>query len=61
MIRIGITAEPYEAIERTLALGSVAYEAEANAKGERIILARRSAGRQARRDAGPGGEATAMR
>ena len=37
MIRIAITVEAYEAIVATLPLGSVAYEAEPNAKGERLI------------------------
>jgi hypothetical protein len=33
MIRIAITAEAFEAITRTLPLGSVGYEAEANERG----------------------------
>ena len=37
MIKIAITAEAFEAIARTLALGSVGYEAEANERGERVI------------------------
>jgi len=37
MIRIAITAEVYEAIAATLALGSVGYEAETTAKGVRPI------------------------
>ena len=37
MIRIAITAEAYEAIARTLALGSVAAESQANENGERLI------------------------
>ena len=37
MIRIAITVEAYEAIVATLPLGTVAYEPEPNAKGERLI------------------------
>src|SRR5271166_2479648 len=37
MIRIAITVEAYEAIVATLPMGSVAYEPEPNAKGERLI------------------------
>jgi hypothetical protein len=37
MIRIAITAEAYEAIERTLALGTVACEPQPNENGERVI------------------------
>ena len=37
MIRIAITAEAYEAIERTLALGTVACEPQPNENGERLI------------------------
>ena len=37
MIRIAITAEAYEAIARTLALGTVASEPQPNANGERVI------------------------
>jgi hypothetical protein len=37
MIRIAITAEAFEAIARTLLLGSVAYETEANERGERLV------------------------
>jgi hypothetical protein len=37
MIRIAISAEAFEAIARTLPLGSVGYENEANEKGERLI------------------------
>ena len=34
---IAITVEAFEAIARTLPLGSVGYEAEANERGERLI------------------------
>ncbi len=37
MIRIAISVEAYEAIARTLPLGSVAVEAEPNERGERLI------------------------
>ena len=37
MIRIAISVEAFEAIARTLPLGSVAVEAEANERGERLI------------------------
>ena len=37
MIRIAISVAAYEAICATLPLGSVAVEAEANERGERLI------------------------
>ncbi len=37
MIRIAITVEAYEAIAATLPLGTVAFEPQLNAKGERLI------------------------
>jgi hypothetical protein len=37
MIRISITAQAFDAIAKTLPLGSVAYEAGANAKGQQMI------------------------
>ncbi len=37
MIKIAITVEAFDAIATTLQLGSVAYEPELNAKGERLI------------------------
>ena len=37
MIKIAVTAAAYEAIAATLPVGSVGYEAEASAKGERHI------------------------
>jgi hypothetical protein len=39
MVRIAIAAEAFEAIERTLALGTVACEPEPNENGERLIWA----------------------
>jgi hypothetical protein len=37
MIKIAISAEAFEAIARTLPLGSVGYESEPNERGERLI------------------------
>jgi len=37
MIRLAITQAAFEAIAATLPLGSVGYEAEADANGERLI------------------------
>jgi hypothetical protein len=37
MIKIAITVEAFEAIARTLPVGSVGYEAEPNERGERLI------------------------
>ncbi len=37
MVRIAISVEAFEAIARTLPLGSVAYETEANERGERNV------------------------
>ncbi len=37
MIRIAITAVAFEAVARTLPFGSVAYEPQLNAKGERLV------------------------
>ena len=37
MIRIATTVEAFEAIARTLSVGWVAYEAEADERGERLI------------------------
>jgi hypothetical protein len=37
MIRTAITVEVFEAIAKTLPLGSVGYEAEPNERGERLI------------------------
>jgi hypothetical protein len=38
MIRIAISVEAFEAIAKTLPVGSVGYEAEANERGERLIV-----------------------
>jgi hypothetical protein len=37
MIRIAISAEAFEAIARTLPLGSVSFENKSNTKGERYV------------------------
>ena len=37
MVRIAISEAAFEAIARTLLLGSVGYESEANEHGERLI------------------------
>ena len=37
MVRIAISVEAFEAIARTLPVGSVGYEAEPNERGERLI------------------------
>jgi hypothetical protein len=37
MVRIAISEAAFEAIARTLPLGSVGYENKTNAKGERLI------------------------
>ena len=37
MIRISITSAAFEAIASTLPLGSVGFEREAGAKGERLV------------------------
>jgi hypothetical protein len=39
MIKIAISVEAFEAIARTLPLGSVGYENEANERGEQLRLA----------------------
>jgi hypothetical protein len=52
MVRIAISAEAFEAIARTLPLGSVGFENEANERGERLIWLEGRDGGPARRDAG---------
>jgi hypothetical protein len=54
MIRIAISVEAFEAIARTLPLGSVGYEAEPNERGERTVSLEGGLGQPARRDARPG-------
>ena len=38
LIKIAISVEAFEAIAKTLPVGSVGYEAEANERGERLIV-----------------------
>ena len=38
MIKIAISVEAFEAIAKTLPVGSVGYEAELDEKGERLIV-----------------------
>jgi hypothetical protein len=54
MIRIAITAAAFEAIKATLPLGSVAYEAEVTAKGERLIWIEPSVVDRLKATRGPG-------
>jgi hypothetical protein len=42
MIRIAISAEAFEAIARTLPLGSVSFESATNENGERLIWLKRA-------------------
>jgi hypothetical protein len=54
MIRIAITVEAFEAIARTLALGSVGYENQINERGERLIWLDRAVVARLRAMRGPG-------
>jgi hypothetical protein len=56
MIKIAITAAAYDAIARTLPLGSVGYEAEANERGKRLIWFEAALVDQDRSNAGAGRE-----
>jgi hypothetical protein len=47
MVRIAISEEAYEAIARTLALGTVACEPQPNENGERLIWLEERLARQA--------------
>ena len=47
MVRIAITQAAFEAIAKTLPLGSVGYENKVNEKGERLIWLDRGGGRSA--------------
>jgi hypothetical protein len=38
MVRIAISVEAFEAIARTLPLGSVGYDSKTNERGERLIV-----------------------
>jgi hypothetical protein len=52
LVRIAISLEAFEAIARTIPLGSVGYEAEASERGQRLI--RLEDAMAARRDARAG-------
>jgi hypothetical protein len=54
MIRIAISQAAFEAIAATLPLGSVAYEAETDANGERLIWLPRAVVDRLRSLRGPG-------
>jgi hypothetical protein len=54
MIRFAITEAAFKAITATLPLGSVAYEAEVTAKGERLIWIDPSVVDRLRATRGPG-------
>ena len=54
MVRIAITLAAFEAIARTLPLGSVGYENEANGRGERYVWLDRKVVNQLRALRGPG-------
>jgi len=55
MFNIAITEAAFEAIARTLPLGSVGFENKTNERGEKLVRLRGGLGR-ARRDAGAGRE-----
>ena len=54
MVRISITAEAFDAIAATLPLGSVGFERETDAKGERGIWVEASVADKLRAMRGPG-------
>jgi hypothetical protein len=54
MVRIAITVEAFEAIARTLPLGSVGYENRINERGERLIWLDRAVIDRLRAIRGPG-------
>ena len=54
MIRIAISVESFEAIARTLPLGSVGYENTTNERGERLIWLDHSVVARLRALRGPG-------
>jgi len=57
MVRIAISVEAFEAIARTLPLGSVGYEAKANERGQRTVWleagGQRAIGTRSDRSLGP--------
>jgi hypothetical protein len=54
MVRIAISVEAFEAIARTLPLGSVGYENQTNERGERLIWLDRAVVDRLRSLRGPG-------
>jgi len=54
MIRIAISQAAFDAIASTLPLGSIAYEAETDANGDRLIWLPRSVVNRLRALRGPG-------
>jgi hypothetical protein len=54
MVRIAISVEAFEAIARTLPLGSVGYENATNERGERLIWLERAVVDRLRAMRGPG-------
>jgi hypothetical protein len=54
MVRIAITQAAFDAIAKTLALGSVGYENKTNEKGERLIWLDRAVVGRLRSLGGPG-------
>jgi hypothetical protein len=54
VIKIAITEAAFEAIARTLPLGSVGYENEANERGEKLIWLERTVVDRLRSLRGPG-------
>jgi hypothetical protein len=58
MIKIAISVEAFEAIARTLPLGSVGYEAGTSERGERYVWLEARDGGSARGDAATGAVAS---
>ena len=54
MIKIAISVEAFEAIARTLALGSVGFENKTNKRGEKLIWLDHAAVARLRAMRGPG-------
>jgi hypothetical protein len=54
MIRIAISPEAFEAIARTLSLGSMSFENNANDRGERLIWLQPNVVNRLRTMVGPG-------
>jgi hypothetical protein len=54
MIKIAISVEAFEAIAKTILLGSVAVELEANARGEKLVWLDRTVADRLAAMRGPG-------